>query len=150
MKIKCKVMPPTYFMSLLLLSIVLHFVFPIGKIIQNPYNYLGILFIIFGIAINLWADEVFKKSKTTVKPDETPTSLEISGPFRISRHPMYLGMTAILFGEAIVLGSLVTFLFPLIFMILMEAVFIPLEEKNLEKEFKKRYRDYKKKVRRWI
>ena len=44
----------------------------------------------------------------------------------------------------------VQLLFPVLFMILMELIFIPLEEKNLEKEFKKKYMDYKKKVRRWI
>jgi len=143
-------MPPTYFLILLLLSVGMHFVLPVKKIIHSPYIYLGVILILFGIIMNVWADRLFKKSKTPVKPHETPTSLEISGPFCISRHPMYLGMFAILLGVTIVLGSLTTFAFPVIFIILMETIFIPLEENNLEKAFGKKYLDYKKKVRRWI
>ena len=63
---------------------------------------------------------------------------------------MYLGMDLILWGTSILLSSLVTLIFPIIFIILIKRVFIEFEEKNLEKKFGKRYLDYKKKVRRWI
>jgi protein-S-isoprenylcysteine O-methyltransferase Ste14 len=63
---------------------------------------------------------------------------------------MYLGMMSILLGVAIFLGSLISFAFPIIFIIIMEKLFIPLEEKNLEKKFGNQYIDYKKRVRRWI
>lgn len=145
-----KIMPTTYFMLLLLLSIALHFIYPITKIINPPYAYSGILLIIFGIILNLWADSVFKKTRTTVKPHETPTSLETEGPFRATRHPMYLGMAAILSGASIIMGTITPFLSPVLFIILMEALFIPAEEKNMENQFKTRHHEYKKKVRRWI
>jgi len=113
-------------------------------------TYIGVIFILFGVLINVWADNPFKKSRTTVKPHEIPTSFEVSGPFRISRHPMYLGMCSILLGVAIILGSISTFVVPIFFIILMEIMFIPFEEKNLEQEFREKYLDYKKKVRRCI
>lgn len=147
---KNKILPPRYFIIFLLLSIGLHFIFPIKKIIFPPYTYLGWLLIMFGIILNIWSDLLFKRKKTTVKPHKTPSSLETSGPFRISRHPMYLGMAAILLGTTILHGTLITFLFPIIFVILMEIKFIPIEEKNLEKVFGKKYLDYKREVRRWI
>ena len=147
---KNKILPPAYFLVFLLLSIGLHFVFPVRKIIPAPYNYLGLILIIFGTILNIWADALFKKSKTTIKPHEIPTSFEMSGPFRISRHPIYLGMAAILLGLSIVLGSLITSVFPVLFVILMEIMFIPIEEMNLERVFGKRYLGYKKKIRRWI
>ena len=106
--------------------------------------------IIFGIVINIGADALFKKAKTTVKPHEMPSYLEVKGPFQISRHPMYLGMAAILFGTAILLGSLITFIFPVFLAILMDIIFITEEEQNLEKVFGEQYLDYRKKVRRWI
>jgi len=93
---------------------------------------------------------LFKKRKTNVKPYDLPTFLEVTGPFRLSRHPMYLGMCSILLGEAVILGSVTVFLFPIFFVILMEIIFIPYEEKNLEEVFGGEYVDYKKKVRRWI
>ena len=147
---KSKIMPPSYFLISLALTIGINFILPIKKIIPFPYTYVGALFILFGIIINIWTDNLFKKSKTTVKPYETPISFEVSGPFSISRHPMYLGMCAILTGVAIILGSISTFVFPIIFIILMEIMFIPFEERNLEQEFGEKYLDYKKKVRRWF
>jgi len=145
-----RIMPPTYFMVLLALSVLLNFFFPLMKFYYFPYNYIGALLIIFGIFLNLKADSMFTKSKTTVKPHLIPNSFEVSGPFRISRHPMYLGMFLILFGAALIMSSLITFVFPFLFVILMEILFIPKEERNMEKAFGKKYLAYKKKVRRWI
>ena len=145
-----KPLPPTYFIILLLLSIGLHFIFPIKKVIFPPYTYLGFALIIFGGAINIWTDFLLKKKKTTVKPYENPTSLITSGPFRISRNPQYLGFTAILLGVAINHGTLITLLSPIVFFILMELLFIPFEEKNLEKVFGADYTEYKNRVRRWL
>ncbi len=143
-------MPPTYFILFLVFSILLHFIFPIKKIIFVPYTYLGWILIIFGIILNIWVDNIFKKIKTTVKPYEAPSKLIIKGPFKISRHPMYLGMGSILLGVAIIHGTLITFIFPILFLILVEIIFIPLEEKNMEKKFGKKYLEYKNRVRRWI
>jgi len=147
---KKKILPPTYFCILLVLSVIFHFIVPVLKLIPGPYNYVGIVLIGLGIWIDIWADALFKKIETTVKPHEMPSFLETSGPFRISRHPMYLGMAGVLFGVAVVLGSLITFAFPVLFIIIMEALFIPVEEKNVEKAFGKRFLEYKKRVRRWI
>ena len=143
-------LPPTYFFILLFLSIGLHFIFPIKKIIFPPYTYLGFVFIAFGIVLNIWADFLLKKKKTTVKPYKNPTQLITSGSFSISRNPQYLGFAAILLGISINHGTLITFLSPIIFVILMELLFIPFEEKNLERIFRKKYLGYKKRVRRWI
>lgn len=145
-----KILPPTYFQILLLLPIIIYFIFENKKIIPFPYNLIGILFIIFGITINLITDNIFRKEKTTVKPHKKPSSLIISGPFKISRHPMYLGMVSILIGTSIILGTLISFIFPIIFIIIINKKFIPLEEKNLTNIFKQEYINYKNKVRKWI
>jgi len=76
----------------LVCEIGLHFAFPIKKIVAFPYSLLGIPLIIVGGGLNVWADSLFKKHRTTVKPHESPTALVTSGPFRLSRHPMYLGI----------------------------------------------------------
>jgi len=147
---KSKIMPPTVFLIFLLAQIGVHFVVPVMKVVTAPYRYLGIIPILFGIVLNIWADALFKKKATTVKPYEDPSKLEFSGPFRISRHPMYLGMAAILFGTAVALGSLTAFVVPMIYVIITDFIFIRFEEKNLERIFDSEYLKYKRKVRRWI
>ena len=145
-----KTLPPAYFIIFFLLSIGLHFIFPVKNIFFYPYNYLGFIFIILGSVMNLWADSLFKKNKTTVKPFEKPSRLITKGPFSISRHPMYLGFTSVLFGLAVLLGSIIAFLPTLLMIIILERKFIVYEEKNLEETFGKEYLNYKKKVRRWF
>jgi len=94
----------------LILSFGLHFIVPIIKFIPSPYRYLGIIFLIIGSWITVWADNIFKKEKTAVKPFEKSTSLVIYEPYKLSRHPMYLGMLLLLLGIGIILGSLAAFI----------------------------------------
>jgi protein-S-isoprenylcysteine O-methyltransferase Ste14 len=145
-----KIMPTSYFLILLLLLIPFHFILPIVKLNYSPYNYIGIVLILFGGFINLWTDALLKKGETTVKPHLKPSNLIISGPFKFTRHPMYLGMLSILLGAAVIAGSLVSFIFPLIYIGLMEILFIPMEERNLVEAFGEGYTEYRKKVRKWI
>lgn len=71
-------------------------------------------------------------------------------PFSISRHPMYLGMASILLGITFILGTVVSFVFPVLFVVAMELLFIPHEEEDLERIFGERYREYWGRVRRWV
>ncbi len=145
-----KPLPPTYFMTSLVLLIGLHFLWPIAHLITSPYRWVGLIPIVLGGWLNLAADSHFKKAQTPVKPGEKSTALVESGPFVFSRHPMYLGMTAILLGGAIVLGSLIAFVVPVAFAVTMQVVFINNEERTMEETFGETYRDYKKRVRRWL
>ena len=139
-----------YFLFLLVLSVLLNFVVPVTAILSPPFTYSGFLVMGLGLFIILWSRSLFVKNSTTLQPSEEPTSLVTSGPFRISRNPIYLGMAAILTGTALVMGTLVSCLFPILFVILIEFFIIPGEERMLEKQFGERYRTYKTAVRRWI
>jgi len=149
MKSKNKLLPPNFLFIYLLLSIILHFLFPIRNIISS-YRLFGFPLIIAGLVINFWADSLFKKNKTTVKPNEIPTRLIVNGPFSFSRHPMYLGFVSLLLGVSVLLGSFSSFISPILMFITLEKKFIPLEEQQMEKVFGNKYREYQKKVRRWI
>jgi protein-S-isoprenylcysteine O-methyltransferase Ste14 len=59
-------------------------------------------------------------------------------------------MAISLFGEAIFLGSLVAFVIPVLFVILVDRLNIKFEEETLERRFGRKYLNYKNKVRRWI
>jgi protein-S-isoprenylcysteine O-methyltransferase Ste14 len=145
-----KFTPPDMILVFVGLEIFFHYLFPIKQIVTSPYNYLGILLIILGVIPNFWIYSYFKRKSTTTKIYENPKVLVTSGLFKISRNPNYLGMAVLLLGIALLLGSLITFVFPILFIILTDIFVIRKEEKNLEKIFRKRYLEYKNKVRRWI
>jgi protein-S-isoprenylcysteine O-methyltransferase Ste14 len=63
---------------------------------------------------------------------------------------MYLGFVLILLGIAVFVGSLTPYAVIIAFAILMEVVFIRVEERMLQEKFGQAWQVYKKKVRRWI
>lgn len=85
-----------------------------------------------------------------MKPDEVPTEFVTSGPYRFSRHPMYLGLVLTLLGVALLLGSLVPFLAVPVFFALMEEVFIPKEEENLTAAFAEHWAKFRTRLRKWL
>lgn len=145
-----RALPPTYFMISLVAVFILYFVLPVIHIIPFPWNLWGIPPLLIGIYFNLSADRAFKEAGTTVKPFEESGSLITAGVFRISRHPMYAGMVLTLLGIAILLGALTPFIVPLVFAILMETVFIRIEEQMMEDKFGQAYLDYENRVRKWL
>ena len=145
-----KVLPPTYLLASIVIMLALHFLLPVPKILPLPWNVLGIVPLACGIALNLAADKAFREVGTTVKPFEESTALLTSGVFRISRNPMYLGYELILIGIAIMLRSLAPYVVIPVFVVLMNRVFIRVEEQMLEEKFGVAWSEYGEKVRRWI
>jgi protein-S-isoprenylcysteine O-methyltransferase Ste14 len=87
---------------------------------------------------------------TTVKPLGKSTALVTSGPFRISRHPMYVGFVLVLLGAAMMLGTLTPFIIGAAFAIFIDVVFVRFEERKMEHQFGEAWREYKRRVRRWL
>jgi len=144
------VLPPTYLFVAIVAMVALHFLLPGRHVIGFPWNLFGVVPVAAGLAMNLVADRAFKKHVTTVKPFEESATLITGGVFRISRHPMYLGFMLILAGIAVFMGSLTPYAVVVVFAVLMEVVFIRVEERMLEQKFGEAWLAYKAKVRRWI
>tara|TARA_Y100000310_G_C20139047_1_gene559405 strand:- start:18 stop:467 length:450 start_codon:yes stop_codon:yes gene_type:complete len=139
-----------YFLILIIINAIIHYLYPIKQIIPQSYTYIGLIIFIIGWIPNIWLGIYFRKIKTSIPSYNIPSKLITSGLFRFSRNPIYLGMIIALIGEMIFLGSLITFAIPSLFFILINKFNIKAEEAILKKKFGKAYLDYKKRVRRWI
>ena len=91
-----------------------------------------------------------RKMETTFIPDGTPKKLISSGPFKISRNPIYLGMLLILFGIAFLMSSLSAVIIAIVFGLIINFTWIAHEEKKLKELFLEDWENYSAKVRRWI
>ena len=127
-----------------------HYFVPIERMIEPPYTYIGLLLILAGAGLGFWAASLFKEREVSFKLHGKNSSLVTDGPFGFSRNPIYLGMLAILLGTAIFFGSLITFLYPVLFFVVSHFIMIPMEEKKMEETFGDVYLEYKREVRRWI
>jgi len=145
-----KIMPTTYLLIAIIMMVAIHFLFPAVTIIPLVWNLLGIIPLLLGVVINLVADGAFHRVDTTVKPFEESTALVTSGAFRISRNPMYLGFVLILIGIAVLLRSLSPYVVILAFVILIQGMFITVEERMLANKFGERWQQYRQNTRRWL
>ena len=147
---KKRVLPPAYLLASIVAMVVLRFLLPGWRIVTLPWSLLGLVPAALGLVLSIVADQAFKRHGTTVKPFEESTALVTSGTYAISRHPMYLGFALLLLGLAICLGTLTPLLVVPLFVALMEVIFIRVEEQMMDATFGPAWRDYKKKVRRWL
>lgn len=141
--------PPFFFLTTIILMVLLNWLGPVHQLFPVPWNLIGLAPLAGGLYLSVWTDRLFKQAGTTVKPYESPERLMLGGPFRISRHPMYLGMIAAILGVAILLGSLGALLMILPFALIMDR-FVAMEERNLLDTFGRHYQDYRRRVRRWL
>lgn len=145
-----KVMPTTYLLLAILIMLVLHWLIPLSKPIPSPWHLLGLGPLGAGLALNLLADRAFHRARTTVKPLEPPTTLLREGVFRLTRNPMYLGFVLILLGIALLLRAASPFLMVPAYGMLVDRLFITVEEANLERSFGDARAEYRACVRRWL
>ncbi len=150
MKILQKVLPAFYLLAALLIMLLLDLYLPVLELIRPPYSYAGIAVLISGLCLSLIGVNLFRKAGTPVMPFKRSTALVVEGLFGLSRNPMYLGLVIILVGAAILLGSLTPFLVIPVFVFIIQEGYIKYEEEYLEEQFGEVYREYKRKVRRWL
>jgi len=130
--------------------VLLHFLVPVYQLTAYPWSAIGLLPLITGAGLNLAADAALKKQGTTVKPYETPSALITTGVYSLSRNPMYLGMSLILIGVALLMGSLTPYTIVPGFIIIIDRAFIRPEEATLNRQFGEAWTAYVERVRRWL
>ena len=116
------------------------------------FNILSILLIISGPFILISAVRSFKAHQTTINPIniDNATSLVVSGTFKYSRNPMYLGMALILLSISFKFNLIGGIFFTLLFAIYITRFQIIPEEAVMEKLFGDDFKNYKNKTRMWI
>ena len=86
----------------------------------------------------------------TPAPFDPPRKLVIEGPYIYLRNPMMVGVWLVLIGESLIFGSVLLGAWFLVFCGLCLILIPVLEEPDLEKRFGEPYREYERKVPRWI
>ena len=145
-----RVLPPVWLLLALGASFGLDRWLPITRLVPKPWNYLGFVPLALGAVMSITAAGAFRRVGTPVVPFEPSTTLVTGGWFRMTRNPMYLGLTLILAGVALVDGTLGALLPLPVFIGILHYRFIRAEERFLEGIFGEPYRSYRMQVRRWF
>jgi protein-S-isoprenylcysteine O-methyltransferase Ste14 len=145
--------PPLIYLAAIAVSVILHAVYPLpwlGPPMSDILVAVGWLALLAMAALYFTAFRVMTRAKTPINPNTPPEHLVTEGPFGVTRNPIYLANTLLLIGVGLVFG--ITWFLPLALLAAFatKKMAIDKEERWLAEKFGKRYRDYAKRVRRWI
>ena len=118
----------------------------------GPYHVpLGIVLFLVGWILPVWAVGRFRQAGTELNPaSQTNRALVTDGPFRLTRNPMYLGLTVSTLGAAIWIGPWPMLLAPVAVFATANFVHIPFEEAKMRLQFGEAFDAYAGRVRRWL
>ncbi|MFV1973097.1 MAG: isoprenylcysteine carboxylmethyltransferase family protein [Thiohalobacterales bacterium] len=145
-----RIHPPIIFATGILGGIGLNELWPLVM----PYGLQGMPLALALLAIALLIAGLclreFYKAKTDVRPDRPDTALITTGPYCISRNPLYLMLALIQLVIAAWLNMAWVAAMVIVSVIVISRYAIVREERYLEQLFGQTYRDYKMRVRRWL
>jgi protein-S-isoprenylcysteine O-methyltransferase Ste14 len=107
---------------------------------------------LIAVAFDLAALFAFRRARTSFDPlrPAKASTLVVSGVYRITRNPMYLGLLLLLLAWTVHLSSVWLLFGPLMFILYMNRFQIPAEERALSALFPEEYAAYRRRVRRWL
>jgi protein-S-isoprenylcysteine O-methyltransferase Ste14 len=145
--------PPFVFVLGIVAGWLLYRVFPLpltGPAARSAGTLVGWLLVALGAGLSVWALATFRGARTAISPNRPASNLVTLGPYRLSRNPMYLGLSLLYLGVTLLVNSLwILLLLPVVIAILHLTV-IRREERYLAATFGITYDEYRRQVRRWL
>lgn len=146
--------PPLIYLAFLAIGLLASWLWPFaffGESVPAFVRYaLGAVFVAAGAAFVFTGLRQFRRAGTEPNPWRPTTALVIAGPYRFSRNPLYLALSATYLGIALAADSFWALLLLVPTLIVMRYGVIAREEAYLERKFGDAYRQYKQAVRRWL
>jgi len=143
--------PPLLFIAPLTITLALHrWVVPLNLPDRSVITAAGVAGVVAGVGFSLSGVVAMLSHHTTVVPHHRVARLVFTGPYRISRNPMYTGHVIAYLGAALWIGTW----WPLIVLpaciVATHRLVIAPEENYLAAEFGGDYQRYQSRVRRWL
>ena len=142
--------PPLIFATACVLGFVLEHIAPIGVLLPRVIVLGGGVAIALGLGLDLWAMATMMLARTNILPNRAAGRLVTQGPFAISRNPIYLGNTTLMFGIGLAWNALWFLPLALCGAALVEMLAIRREEAHLALLFGPEWAAYAAKTPRWL
>ena len=142
--------PPVWLLLGIGVMFALHHLAPLGVWLTSPWRNVGWLVIALAMVLLLSSFRRFRVAGTHLRPFEPVTALVVTGAFRWTRNPMYVGLVAVALGVAICLGTFSPLLVPPLLWLVLDRRFVRREEEFLRASIGTPYDDYCARVRRWL
>ena len=145
--------PPLAYFAGMAAGFALHLILPV-RLATSPaalrlVHVLGWVLLALSSALVVTAIISFRRTRTTGHLSQASTALIASGPFRLSRNPLYLAGALLHSGVALVANAFWPLLFLLPALVVVNNL-IKREEEYLSRRFGLEYEAYSRRVRRWL
>jgi protein-S-isoprenylcysteine O-methyltransferase Ste14 len=143
--------PPLLFIGPLAGTLALHhWLVPLNMPGQPVTTVAGVVLTVAGVAFSLSGVGAMIGHHTTVVPHHPVARLVTTGPYRLSRNPMYAGHVVAYLGVALWVGTWWPLIALPICVLATNRLVIAAEENYLTHKFGAEYLRYRSRVRRWI
>jgi protein-S-isoprenylcysteine O-methyltransferase Ste14 len=117
----------------------------------RPAHWAGLLGMALGVTLLAACIVEFARSgKGTLAPPDAPRTLVVQGLYRYVRNPMYLSVTLILLGEALLAWSAPLLVYWALWFVGVNVFVLWYEEPTLSRRFGEDYRRYCARIHRWL
>jgi protein-S-isoprenylcysteine O-methyltransferase Ste14 len=113
-------------------------------------HHVGALMMIAALGLLGWAISRFLRAGTSLIPHKPANAFVVSGPYQLTRNPMYVAMATVHLGSALYDNALFLGVGVPVGMYLMQRFVIAREERYLTHRFGEPYVAYRARVRRWL
>lgn len=145
------VRPPLEWGLAVIAGLALNWVVPLPFLPAGlPGGWLGAMLFILALALVAWAIVTMTTAGSNVPTSLPTTTIVDSGPYRLTRNPIYLGMFVGLIGLAVAFNSVWLLIMLGPFALVIRYGVVAREEAYLERNFGDVYRGYRSRVRRWL
>ena len=110
----------------------------------------GVALVVAGFGLLAPSALGFRRAGTNLAPHQPTTALVLTGPYRFTRNPIYLGFALVYAGAALWAGVTGALLVLPVVLLVMDRMVIAREERYLEQKFGSQYTSFKSRVRRWL
>jgi len=117
---------------------------------STSWRWSGLFLVVAGIALIVAGRRALLAAETNINPFKPSLAIVTSGPFRFTRNPLYLGVTLIYCGLALISNTWWCFVLLVPVLLLIHFGVVAREERYLERKFGDSYRDYRARVRRYL
>jgi protein-S-isoprenylcysteine O-methyltransferase Ste14 len=122
----------------------------IGQMKSSAIAWLGLLLMVFGLGLRFWSMRVLGEYYTRTLRVTEKQAIITQGPYRIIRHPGYLGTICVWIGFPLAVGNWVATLIAAILLLGVYGYRIRSEEAMLVERFGNEYQVYRKRSWRLI
>jgi len=148
--------PPFVYVAAFVAGLLLHRVWPLAiagpdhESARGAVLVAGMALLLAWLVLMFWAFATFRRAHTTIIPNLPAAALVTSGPYRISRNPMYLSLALGYAGLALMLNKGWPLILLPIALVAIDRLVIAREERYLASAFRDEFGAYARRVRRWV